>query len=98
VLVQPLGCIGQINVEPPSGGAILATLEGYIQVLHLMIVAQCQPQVRKHLMLVASRRIEMPQETGMRRNAELAFTRHTKVAKRCNSVWMQMDQLASQIV
>jgi hypothetical protein len=95
VLVQPLGCIGQINVEPPSGGAILATLEGYIQVLHPVTAVQCQPQARKYLMLVASRRIEIPQETGMRRNAKIAFTRHTKAAKRYNSVWMQMDQLTS---
>jgi hypothetical protein len=85
VLVRPLGRIIEIDVKP-SGGAFPATLEGYIQVLHPAVAMQRQPQARKHNVLIACRRIEIPEYTGVRQNAKPAFTQHAKVAERCNSV------------
>jgi hypothetical protein len=37
VLVRPLGRIGQVNMEPPSGRAFLAALEGGLWLLVLSV-------------------------------------------------------------
>jgi hypothetical protein len=98
VLVHPLERITHIYMEPSSGGTFPATLEGYLQVFLLSVVVQHQPQARKHLTLIASRRIKISEETGVGWKYELAFTQHTKAIERCNSIWVQMDRCAPQIV
>jgi hypothetical protein len=61
-------------VEPSSRGAFLAALEGDLQVLLLAAAAQCQPNVRKVFALIMSRRVEIPEQPGIRRDAKAAHT------------------------
>jgi hypothetical protein len=62
VLVRPLGCIGQIKMEPPSRGDFPASPEVGLRVLILMVMVQHQPQAREHLVLITSWRIEIPKK------------------------------------
>jgi hypothetical protein len=47
---------------------------------------------------VATRGIEILEKRGVWGNAKLTFTQHTKTAKGCNCVRMQVDQFAPQII
>jgi hypothetical protein len=72
-------------MEPPSGGTFPATFECYLQVLIPVVAMQHQPHARKHLVLIARRRVKIPEKIGIRRNAKPTFTQHTKGGEHCNS-------------
>jgi hypothetical protein len=91
MFVRPLGCITQVNVKPPSGGAFAAAPEGGLQIFLLVIAAQCQPNVGEHFVLIVHHGIEVPEQAGDRWNAKLAVTQHGKTAKCHNGVQVQMD-------
>jgi hypothetical protein len=63
-----------------------------------VIVAQCLPQIEENLMLVASQIIEIPEKSGVWRDANLALTQHAKAIEHCKSVQVQVDQLAPQVI
>jgi hypothetical protein len=60
MFVQPLGCVTQVNMKPPSGGAFPTAPKGNHQVLLLTIVVQCQPNAGEYLVLIVSWRIKIP--------------------------------------
>jgi hypothetical protein len=75
-------------MEPPSGRAFLAALEGGLQVPVPVIASQHQSKPEEHLVLVARRRIEILETRSVWRDAKLALTQHAKAAEGCNSVQM----------
>jgi hypothetical protein len=85
-------------VEPPLGGTFPAAPEGNLQVFLPTIAAQRQTDVKEDLAIVVRRRIEIPEQVGIRRNAKLAFTQHAKAAQHRDGIWVQMDQLTPNIV
>jgi hypothetical protein len=61
MLVRPLGHVTQIDVEPSSGGAFPIAPEGDLHVLLPVVAARRQPDAGKYLVLIASRRVKVPE-------------------------------------
>jgi hypothetical protein len=91
VLVQPLGHIAQVNMEPPSGGAFPVVSEGDLQILLLTVVVQRQPQAGEYFMFIVSQRVKIPKKAGVWRNVKPTLTKHAKAVECHNSVWVQVD-------
>jgi hypothetical protein len=88
MFVHPLEFGVYVNVEPLSGGTLLAALELSVQVLLLTVVTQRQPDPREDLPIIAGEIIEVQEQTGIRRNLEPTFTQHAKAAKHSDGIWV----------
>jgi hypothetical protein len=98
MLVQPLVHVVQVNVEPSSERAFPVAPEGDLQVFLSTIVAQCQPNAREDIVLIASMGIEIPKQAGVKWNAKPALVEHVEAAERRNGIRVQMDQLTPDLV
>jgi hypothetical protein len=48
--------------------------------------------------LITSRRIEVPEQVGVRWNGKTTLTQHIETAKRQDGIWMQVNHLATIVV
>jgi hypothetical protein len=94
VLVRSLGHVAQVDIEPSLGGAFLVAPEGNLQVL----LPTAAAQHHNDLALITSRRIEIAEQAGIRRDAKPALTQNAEATEHRNGIWVQMNQFAPNVV
>jgi hypothetical protein len=84
--------------NPLLMGALPAALEGGLDVFIPAVASQGKADPTKNCLRVSGKLIIVPEKASIRRDSQLALAQHYKDAKCRNSVGVEMNKRASQIV
>jgi hypothetical protein len=82
-------------METPSRRTLSATPEGGLQVVILAVAPKSEPQATEQLLLIASQGIEVLEQGSIQRNALPTLAHHAEADKCTNSIWVQVNKLAT---
>jgi hypothetical protein len=90
-LVDPRGLVMHVHKNPPLLGTLPVALEGSIDVFIPAFASQGKADPTEDCLGVSSRRVVVPEKSGIQRDSQPALIQHYEAAKCKNDVGVEVN-------